>query len=147
MNEPTNTALRHLVYRSSATGEVSDETLEAIRRTACSRNQPESITGFLLFADGCFLQLLEGPPEAVGELYTDIQRDPRHHALELLLDAPCARRSVPNWSMGVLFVDDQINADRGAMFVLEQALGHQTLHEDVRRTLVAALQTDASGSR
>lgn len=45
------------------------------------RNRADGISGALVFLDGWFAQVLEGPGLALGAAWTRIARDPRHGAL------------------------------------------------------------------
>ena len=137
------TPLRHVVYRShAASGGITDEMLDGIRASAVRNNEELGITGFLMCEGASFLQLIEGPADAIGQTFHRIQGDRRHERIEVLLDASCDARSVPAWAMGVFF-DDEGEAGDGAIAVIERALGHQTLHPDVRAVLETA--RDASG--
>ncbi|MEM1424818.1 MAG: BLUF domain-containing protein [Planctomycetota bacterium] len=129
MDTPPQTPLRHIVYRSTALGgPISDETLDAIRATAVRNNEELGITGFLMCEGESFLQLIEGPEEAIEKTFLRIRGDRRHGSIEVLLDGPCETRSVPAWAMGVF------ESDCGGG-VVEEALRHPTLHADVRRAL------------
>lgn len=57
------------------------------------------VTGALLCCNGWFLQVLEGAPDPVADIYASIQRDRRHH-MEALVDVrPTAERWFPRWAM------------------------------------------------
>ena len=100
----TSTApLRQLVYGSSAPAPVADDDLVLILRASRRNNPAVGVTGALLYADGNFMQVLEGPPDAVEGVYRRVSRDPRHRGVLVLYDAPAAERLFPDWSMG--FVD------------------------------------------
>ncbi len=70
--------LYQLVYVSQSGDDVDALALEAIRRQAASNNLKLGITGVLLLGGGCFLQLLEGPREAIAMVYGKIAIDSRH---------------------------------------------------------------------
>jgi len=72
--------------------------------TARRRNPEAGVTGALLFNEDWFVQILEGTRAAVFETYERIATDPRHEAVELLVDRVHAARLFPEWSMG--FVGD-----------------------------------------
>ncbi|KPP81137.1 MAG: hypothetical protein HLUCCA04_09105 [Oceanicaulis sp. HLUCCA04] len=68
--------------------------------SACERNNtPAGITGILIHDRGRFIQLLEGPEEAINRLFERIRSDTRHTRVALLLHEPCSRRVTPDWSM------------------------------------------------
>jgi hypothetical protein len=53
----------------------------------------------LCYDPSFFLQCLEGPQEAVNELYSDIVRDPRHKNVTLLEYVTVGEREFGAWSM------------------------------------------------
>ena len=92
-----------LVYASAATSAAPrlDDILSASRRN----NAQNCVTGLLLFADGAFIQALEGPEKAVEETFARIQNDRRHKHIMELYCAPLDRRNFPNWSMGAWTIE------------------------------------------
>lgn len=88
-----------LIYRSEARqGLPSEELFRIIEQSA--RNNPfADITGFLIYADGDFLQLVEGPLQALEDLLTVLRRDPRHHSLQIVSRREIYERSFPRWRM------------------------------------------------
>ena len=129
MNTSLDNSLRHVMYRSSAIdGKITDEMLGAIRDSAVRNNQELGITGFLMCEGDSFLQLNEGPAEAIEKTFFRIRGDRRHTSIEVLLDDPCEGRSVSAWAMGVFYAED--GGD-----VVDHALGHPGLHPRVRETL------------
>lgn len=92
--------LVRLIYASRAAQPITPETLHPIIRTARAHNAAAGITGVLVFADGVFLQLLEGGRNAVNALYNRIARDARHADLVLLAYDEVAERRFSGWSMG-----------------------------------------------
>ena len=71
----------------------------AIAQAAAERNQADNVTGLLLFNSKRFLQVLEGPREAVDRIYARIGRDGRHNALVKLRDIPIDAREFGEWGM------------------------------------------------
>lgn len=63
-------------------------------------NEAACITGRMLYADGHFIQTLEGPEPAVDAMFEWIGRDPRHRDVLVALREPIALRDFPDWSMG-----------------------------------------------
>ena len=89
-----------LVYSSTATRVMSDNDLLNLADQSAARNLELDITGILLYQDGTFLQVLEGPDHEVWELYKTIRQDSRHIAIQTLTTEPILSRSFPQWSMG-----------------------------------------------
>ena len=57
------------------------------------------VTGALLFNEDLFAQVLEGPLEAVEQIFEQIQRDQRHSDVTILESGPAVERDFPEWSM------------------------------------------------
>ena len=74
-----------LIYVSSAVEYFDEAALEELLAQARANNARLGITGLLLYGEGAFLQLLEGPRQSVESLYATIREDPRH-TLCLVLD-------------------------------------------------------------
>lgn len=91
------------IYASAAIDEIGQRDLANILEEARERNTAKDITGMLVFHEGAFLQVLEGPAAAVETLVKAIKRDPRHGAFRLLLADTIEDREFEEWSMG--FVD------------------------------------------
>jgi hypothetical protein len=99
-----------LIYVSIASHPMNNqESLELLNQ--CVRNnQPAQITGMLLYKDGKFMQILEGPDDAVRKIYAAIEHDDRHYSIIKLVEGPSVERLFPKWTMG--FRDlDAIRAD------------------------------------
>ncbi len=68
--------------------------------SAARRNNPQlGITGALICRHDLYLQLIEGPAEAIDTLYARICEDDRHANVELLLSEDMGERLFPNWAM------------------------------------------------
>ncbi|MBK4217269.1 BLUF domain-containing protein [Paracoccus caeni] len=91
--------LAFLVYRSSAVDRLTETDLDDILHAARDRNQALSVTGCLHFEDGLFFQWIEGPAQAVGEVFQLIDDDPRHSDLTVLGQGPLDARRFQNWRM------------------------------------------------
>jgi hypothetical protein len=89
-----------LVYASLAPAPVSSRDLMEILEVARFRNRKDGITGLLCYANKRFLQVLEGPPEAVCETFYRILRDTRHSEIRLLDFRHTASRRFDDWTMG-----------------------------------------------
>jgi hypothetical protein len=93
---------KRLIYRSMPFG--FDRSMLAGILSAARRNNPRlGITGALVCRQDLYLQLIEGPGEAIDALYARICEDDRHANVELLLTEDMGERMFPNWAM----LDDQ----------------------------------------
>ncbi len=94
--------LLRLVYASRFTGADRDldETLRSILAKSIQNNRLVNVTGFLVAGEGRFLQLLEGPADAVQATYDRIAQDSRHADLAVISSGPADRRLFRDWNMG-----------------------------------------------
>ena len=90
--------MQTIVYASSSVPASPD--LEGILKVSRRNNDDNGLTGVLLFAEGNFIQALEGPEAALEKTYARIIADPRHHLVLELYRAPISERNFPDWSMG-----------------------------------------------
>ena len=104
--------LKTVIYVSTGARQFSDEALLEILAQSRSRNAALGVTGMLLYDDGNFMQVLEGPPAAVDALYDSIARDSRHYAIIKIFEETSPTRSFPDWSMG--FVHAECLKGKGA---------------------------------
>lgn len=92
--------LVRLLYASRAVAPVEQEALLAILRKSRAGNAVAGVTGVLCYAEGIFMQVLEGGRDAVNALYNRIVRDPRHDRVMLLHYQEVTERRFTGWSMG-----------------------------------------------
>jgi hypothetical protein len=97
-----------VIYASTATHPLSARHLTALLAQARSANHEQEISGVLVYHQETFLQVLEGPDEAVGQLYEHIRQDGRHTDVRLLLRETIDAKEFGEWSMG--FVDSDAAA-------------------------------------
>jgi Sensors of blue-light using FAD len=98
--------MHHLVYSSTATQPLSDAQLNELLTQSRERNAIHDITGFLVYHDGAFMQVLEGPEKNVNLIFDSIKRDPRHHNIELIIHEPIRDRNFADWHMAFRRVED-----------------------------------------
>lgn len=91
--------LVELRYLSEAQTTLNIWDLPAIVDVAITSNNLNSVTGILFFDQGYFGQILEGSRSAVEETWGRIQKDVRHHNIELLSVTEIQERRFPKWSM------------------------------------------------
>lgn len=92
--------IHRLIYVSAAREEMTSAQLDSVLAVARKNNDPVGVTGLLLFHDGSFFQVLEGPKDAVMRIFSAIERDPRHSRVIVLQTKSTDTRAFPNWSMG-----------------------------------------------
>lgn len=93
--------LRRVVYVSHALTDDAEmaATLDSILTAARRNNARAGVTGALLYSARRFAQVLEGPPEAVEEIFETIQCDPRHDQISVLKVTSPSARAFADWSM------------------------------------------------
>ena len=99
--------LHKLIYASQAIKPVDAGSLQAILEKARTRNEQDGVTGFLLYADESFLQILEGEEAVLSETFTRIGKDPRHQGVRLLQRSPISKRRFGAWTMGFDLPDNK----------------------------------------
>ncbi len=113
-----------LTYSSVATDSLADDDLRALLDQSRRANAENGITGVLLYRNGYFLQLLEGPDQAVRQKMDTIRHDPRHTKVTVLLEELIEERQFPEWTMGYPADDTDV----------EQAPGYRTTFDDLDAT-------------
>jgi len=98
--------LIHLIYSSVPVVAYSVAELEELIMGSRRNNARDDVSGMLLYADGSFFQVLEGPERAVDALYERLTHDPRHHALTVIIREPIVKRAFTDWTMGFANVRD-----------------------------------------
>ena len=97
---------QRITYVSRFAKPMDTHQLEALGEAAAARNRELGITGILMASGGMFYQILEGPKEAVAEIYSAIANDPRHTDLVLLRsEEDVSARLFPEWSMKTVNLD------------------------------------------
>ncbi len=91
--------LVRLLYASRAI-DRSEEAIEGILLQSRQSNPSCGITGILCYGGGIFLQAIEGGRNQVSELFSHIQRDPRHKDVVLLHYEEITERRFSGWTMG-----------------------------------------------
>src|ERR1700744_4396324 len=92
----------NLVYMSTASVVFTQQDLIGLLEQSRKHNQEKGITGLLLYAEGSFMQLLEGRKQDVDELMERIKKDERHHDVIIMETGEVAQRQFPDWAMGFL---------------------------------------------
>lgn len=110
-----------IIYSSVATRPLGDDDLAALLAQSRRANEQNDITGVLLFRNGYFLQLLEGPDQAVRAKMATIKHDDRHTKVTVLTEEIIEERQFPEWTMGYPAADADV----------EQAPGYRSTFDDL----------------
>ncbi len=100
--------LHTIVYTSESREPATQDQLLALLRRARRNNRRLDITGLLLYRNQRFIQILEGPREAVQTIYSIIGVDPMHRSVTTLVDMPVSHRKFMEWSMAFTKITDEM---------------------------------------
>lgn len=92
--------MRQILYFSVAVRPMSDDDLRTLLDQSWANNLDHGITGLLLYAGQHFIQAIEGKPDEVGQLISNIKADDRNYKVTLMLDRNIEQRAFPGWLMG-----------------------------------------------
>ncbi len=89
-----------IAYVSAATQEMSDDDIAAILTQSRANNAYRELTGALLYHRGRFIQVLEGPDDAVNDRFAVIAQDSRHSGVQKISEKQIGARQFAEWTMG-----------------------------------------------
>lgn len=95
-----DTKLIQLIYVSTATHELNTDELNKILDSSVQHNEQNDVTGLLLYVEGSFMQVVEGPEKSIDELTGRLEHDSRHHSILVLSRSEIFTREFASWSMG-----------------------------------------------
>jgi hypothetical protein len=119
-----------IIYASAATKAQSGTELKTLLQRARENNAKVGVSGILVYHEGSFLQVLEGPENHVSEIFDKIGRDPRHTQIKLLFRDAVSEGEFRDWSMG--FVDTTASAHQIDGFVTYQKQLHDLTLDKTR---------------
>ena len=88
-----------IAYVSAAAAPMSEEDVLSILHQARANNTRYGLTGALLYFEGRFIQILEGPDDEVHARFAAISADPRHRSIHKISEDEIAERQFPEWTM------------------------------------------------
>ncbi len=92
-----------LLYTSNRADASGDhEQIARIARGSARRNAEQGITGSLVYVEDSFIQVLEGPQDAVERVFENICCDFRHREIKLIDLVSVQARQFAEWHMGLL---------------------------------------------
>ena len=143
--------LHRLVYASAfgaaLPASVSDQDHEIgeIIRASIRNNREVAITGLLLVREPWFVQVLEGPAEAVTATYQRIANDPRHRDIAVIESGPAPARQFSDWNMCARRISPADDAILARLALSEAMLGSLTAAQALALLLhVRDLQAQAT---
>ncbi|MEL0152414.1 MAG: BLUF domain-containing protein [Halieaceae bacterium] len=105
MSNSQPSALFHLGYVSTETGDIGTQGMIELMTEARRLNTQRNITGLLLHREKSFYQVLEGTEAEVRRTFASIEKDERHTAVDVLFDGEIEEREFADWQMGFLNLD------------------------------------------
>ena len=137
------------VSRSRLPEDDFDKEVQSILATARSNNPANGVTGALLFSMGFFAQVLEGPVDAVEDLFEIIQLDERHDQVRVLYYRPVSVRAFSDWSMAYAGVVDSeaLSEDLRQVFRASEELVTEEASNGVVAVLERLIQRSEASAR
>lgn len=99
--------LFYIVYISAAVELLTDEELKQLLIQSQTANKEFDVTGLLLYYKGIFMQVIEGAPENVKQLFQNIEHDSRHTAVIKLAEEEIEERAFGEWAMAFKTISDE----------------------------------------
>lgn len=93
-----------LFFISAATHFNTAKELNDIMRVSRLRNRAEGVSSLLIYNDGSFAQLMEGPNQVVLATMARIRQDDRHSGVAVIIKEDAATRITEGWDMQVVSV-------------------------------------------
>ena len=102
MNEEIDIYLfKSIIYVSKAADNVGHQDILDILTQSWKFNHNSYISGMLVYDNGYFIQLIQGPIKTIDKLFARISKDPRHHHIKTLGEEQLHLRDCNGWGIGV----------------------------------------------
>jgi hypothetical protein len=88
-----------IIYSSEAATPMQTDDLQELLEHSRRSNGAKGITGALIYAEGMFLQILEGDKVRLQGLMTKIRRDLRHESVFVLREGEVPAAIFGSWKM------------------------------------------------
>ena len=118
-------AIRRIKYVSRFSRPLEASDIELIGEVSRVNNAERGITGLLMTSGGLFLQILEGPPQAVETLWKTITVDERHKDVLMLSDETVDRRLFPDWAMKTISLGSSTAGRLAPVHTMVEAISAQ----------------------
>jgi hypothetical protein len=127
--------IKLIAYYSSQQNSFDDIQLKEIVRSALEKNAKNNITGMLLYANSCFFLIIEGPDDAIENLYKKPLKDRRHSTITKVLDKEITEHDFADWSIGAFKLDPDMSQNDQVFELSEQVLENKVItpsHEIIK---------------
>ena len=111
IEEKTSTKIKEykqLIYVSKLDCNLAINNLAGIFEKAAKKNKARDITGFIVYNEKYFLQIIEGNKDTINNLYEKIIQDVRHTDILLLGTKDLENRDFEEWNLGYVDSDKVI---------------------------------------
>ena len=114
--------IRRIVYVSQGRYAFTQDELMTMCSGFSAHNALRNVTGVLMLIGNWFLQVIEGPDEAIEELIDRIRTDERHSCVTVISDHEDEDRIFGQWSMNLLDLDSRYFVNVESVAVLREQI-------------------------
>ncbi|RYY32138.1 MAG: BLUF domain-containing protein [Sphingobacteriaceae bacterium] len=100
--------MHNIIYISTSDKLLNDFELAELLTVSRENNKAVDVTGMLLYAEGTFIQVLEGHKDDVQYIYKKVLNDYRHRNITELANSSINKRNFENWAMGFSSVNREV---------------------------------------
>ncbi|PHQ29279.1 BLUF domain-containing protein [Leeuwenhoekiella nanhaiensis] len=112
----------YLIYLSDSSNSTTPNAIQDILDNVADWNKELDISGFLVYRDGNFLQLLEGNKNEVLALFSKIKNDKRHKNVTQILEDESENRIFSDYESGFLVPKNKLVLDKLNNYLLNLKL-------------------------
>ncbi len=134
--------LYELLYTSVAKHSMSPNELFELLEQSQEKNLRLNITGFLVYHNREFMQIIEGEKETVLYLYDTIANDERHTSVKTFWEHSISERGFSKWSMGFINPENlNLSTPKGYSRFLKEGFSSAdiTSRQTIGRKLILSL--------
>lgn len=136
---------RRVMYLSKSRHSFTQDELLGMCAAFAANNALKDVTGVLMHVGNWFVQIIEGPPDAIECLYAKIEADPRHGCVTLLSDHRDDQRTFGQWSMHLANLDSVYYLNLPAVVELREQVEDMLEGSTDRKPVIRRLITDIIG--
>lgn len=104
--------LHQFAYISEEEFSFTQNSLNDLLKLARKKNKQLDLTGLLLYDNGLFFQILEGPKRSIQSIENDIRSDNRHKSMDVIYrNENLFEREFGNWRMGFKILGNNHHKD------------------------------------
>ncbi|WP_412560429.1 BLUF domain-containing protein [Winogradskyella sp. MIT101101] len=118
-----------VIYQSKSQSHFAPMDIELMLMKAKRKNKRLKITGCIVYGDNKFIQLIQGPKDAIIDLYKEIKADKRHFKVTTLLEQSTEQKIWSDWSMAMLDFSGNVKQVMNSRILLESYLENVTPKE------------------